>query len=115
MKRRRVCQMPAIDRFGPLGVGAGARERVLMTVDEYEAVRLIDHSGFTQEECAEQMKIARTTVQSIYAKARSKIADSIVNGKVLLIEGGEYRLCEEDNYCGPGCQRHGRGRHGRPR
>lgn len=107
--------MPAIDRFGPLGVGAGSRERVFMTVDEYEAIRLIDLLGFTQEECARQMNIARTTVQSIYAKARSKIADALVNGKVLLIEGGEYRLCDDDNVCGPNCDRHGRGRHGRPR
>jgi len=44
--------------------------------------------GFTQEECAKQMDVARTTVQGIYAEARKKIAESLVNGKVLLIEGG---------------------------
>ena len=41
-----------------------------MTVDEYEAIRLIDLLGFTQEECAKQMSVARTTVQGIYAEAR---------------------------------------------
>ena len=111
MKWRRVCQLPQISRFGPLGLGAGALEHVRMTVDEYEAIRLIDQEGFNQEECARQMKVARTTVQGIYVRARQKIADALVNGKVLVIEGGEYRLCEDpDPACGPACQRHGRGR-----
>jgi predicted DNA-binding protein (UPF0251 family) len=111
MKWRRVCQLPPISRFGPLGVGAGAREHVRMTVDEYETVRLIDHEGFNQEECARQMNVARTTIQGIYVRARQKIADSLVNGKVLIIEGGEYRLCEgPEGICGHGCHRYGRGR-----
>jgi predicted DNA-binding protein (UPF0251 family) len=79
-----------------------------MTVDEYETIRLIDLQGFTQEECASQMKIARTTVQGIYNEARKKLADSLVNGKVLQIEGGTYQLCdglEKSCGCG-GCKRH---------
>ena len=49
--------------------------------------------------------VARTTVQGIYAEARKKIAESLVNGKVLLIEGGEYRLCEGfGKGCGRGCR-----------
>lgn len=81
-----------------------------MTVDEYETIRLIDLEGLTQEECAKQMNVARTTVQGIYAEARRKIAQSLVHGRVLLIEGGEYRLCEGPGAgCGRGCHRH---RHG---
>lgn len=71
-----------------------------MTVDEYETIRLIDLEGFNQELCAKQMNVARTTVQGIYEVARKKIAESLVNGKVLLIEGGEYHLCGQD---GPRC------------
>ena len=79
-----------------------------MTVDEYETVRLIDLEGMTQEECAEKMYVARTTVQGIYTAARNKIADSLVNGKILLIDGGDYRLCDgRGSGCGVGgcCRR----------
>jgi len=77
-----------------------------MTVDEYEVIRLIDYENCTQEECAEQINVARTTVQSIYDNARKKIADVIVNGKKLVIEGGEYKLCDRfSENCGKGCRK----------
>lgn len=83
-----------------------------MSIDEYEAIRLIDIEGFTQEMCAKQMNVARTTIQGMYEVARQKIADCLVNGRVLLIEGGEYHLCSQgDHQCfnERGC-RHQRGR-----
>jgi predicted DNA-binding protein (UPF0251 family) len=111
MKRRNVCQLPVTNRFGPIDSAVREPGLVSMTVDEYETIRLIDLEGFTQEECAEQMSVARTTVQGIYVKAREKLADSLVNGKLLIIEGGEYRLCDGlGDGCGRGCQRRGRGR-----
>ncbi len=77
-----------------------------MALDEYEAIRLIDFEGLTQEQCAEQMEIARTTVQSIYAGARKKLAQCIVEGRPLQIGGGDVRLCEHHNSsCGKGCCR----------
>lgn len=113
MKWRRVCGLPERNRFGPLNANVDERNFVRMTVDEYEAIRLIDLEGFTQEECAEQMNVARTTVQSIYSEARKKLAESLVYGKVLLIEGGEYRLCDDlcDMYeRGRGCHKRRCGR-----
>jgi predicted DNA-binding protein (UPF0251 family) len=104
--------LPESNKFGPLDSPAEAENQVNMTIDEYETIRLIDLEGFTQEECAMQMNVARSTVQGIYIDARKKLAESLVNGKILTIEGGEYRLCEGlGNGCGRGCHRHRRGRH----
>ena len=110
-KWRKVCCLPESSRFGPLDVPSN--DTVIMTVDEFESIRLIDVDGFTQEQCAVQMDISRTTVQGIYDSARKKLAQSLVNGKMLLIEGGEYRLCDgQGRGCGgTGCRRHRCGRH----
>lgn len=111
IKHRRICSLPESTRFGPLDSNMDQRNQIRMTVDEYEALRLIDLEGFTQEECAQQMNVARTTVQGIYMEARKKAAESLVNGKELLIEGGQYRLCNGfEESCGRRCHRH---RHGR--
>jgi len=112
-KWRNVCSLPKNNRFGPLGGVTDIEDHITMTVDEYETIRLIDLEGFTQEECAKQMNVARSTVQGIYVEARRKLAESLVNGKPLLIEGGEYRLCDGDGQdCGRGCGRRRRGNRG---
>lgn len=104
-KWRRVCCLPEVNRFGPVN-GSSCGELVVMTVDEYETIRLIDLEGLKQEECSERMNVARTTVQGIYDVARKKIADSLVNGKTIVIEGGDYMLCDgRGGYCGGrGCR-----------
>ncbi|RVU55429.1 DUF134 domain-containing protein [Anaerosphaera multitolerans] len=111
IKWRRVCCLPEKNTFGPLDSPPNAERCVTMTIDEYETIRLIDFEGFTQEECAKQMNVARTTIQGIYSEARKKLAEFLVEGKVLSIEGGEYRLCEGlGKGCGRGCRRRNRGR-----
>ena len=66
---------------------------------------LIDLENYTQEECAEQMCVSRTTVQGVYDAARKKIADALVNGKCLQIGGGDYVICEYyRSECGRGCR-----------
>lgn len=107
-KWRKVCCLPVNNSFGPMNCKFSEGEVVVMTVDEYEAIRLIDHQGFTQEECSQYMKIARTTVQQIYNDARKKIAKSLVDGKLLKIDGGEYELCDgKEITCGcGGCKKH---------
>ena len=111
-KWRRVFCLPDNNRFGPLNVTADENGVVQMSVDEYEAIRLIDTEGYTQEKCAEHMNVSRSTIQSIYDSARKKLSDTLVFGKVLWIEGGEYRLCDGmSNGCGGGgCHRHRCGR-----
>ena len=66
-------------------------------MEEYEAIRLIDLLGCTQEECAAQMGVARTTVQRIYAQARQKLAVFLVEGRPLQIGGGSYALCPQES------------------
>lgn len=92
-KRRRICAKPACRRFGPVCRSEDALPGISMALEEYEAIRLIDLLGMTQEECAGQMGVSRTTVQSIYALARKKLAECVVNGRELLLEGGDYVLC----------------------
>lgn len=109
-KWRHVCSLPDNNRFGPLGVEVIEDDYIMMRLDEYETIRLIDLEGFTQAQCAQQMNVARTTVQAIYSRARSKLAKSLVDNKVLIIKGGEYKLCDSTSgECGPGC-RHGKSR-----
>lgn len=101
-KRRRVCAEPACGRFGPVSGGA-SRETVTMTLDEFECIRLMDLEHLTQEQCALQMRVARTTIQAIYSSAREKLADCLVQGKELCITGGSYTLCKEQREC---CRKH---------
>lgn len=105
-KCRKVCHLPKTQEFLPVN-GEVHKEMVVLTVDEYEAIRLIDKEGFSQEECSIYMQVARTTVQLIYNSARKKLADALVDGLPLRIEGGDYRICEgEEEYwaCG-GCRK----------
>ena len=91
-KCRRVCEFPQTLCFAPENPAETAQP-VTLTVEEYETIRLIDKEGLSQEECGEIMQVARTTVQQIYARARKKLADVLVEGLPLRIGGGDYELC----------------------
>ena len=108
-KCRKICRMPDTMEFLPVN-DASPCEAVVLTVDEYEAIRLIDYQGFSQEECAGYMQVARTTAQQIYNSARNKIARALVSGLTLRIEGGDYSLCDgQEDFCGcGGCHKHRR-------
>ena len=88
---RRVCSEPEYSCFEPEGVTNP--ESVVLSVDEYEVIRLVDYEKQNHEQCAAVMDISRTTVTEIYERARYKISDCIVNGKQLVISGGNYRIC----------------------
>ena len=94
-KCRRVCCLPESSLFGPLEREGKDLPDVVMSVEEFETVRLIDLNELTQEECAVQMSVARATVQRIYNEARKKLAEMLVNGAPLRIEGGDYLLCQD--------------------
>ncbi len=94
-KWKRVCGVPEINIFGPYMGNKNVDDFTEMTIEEFETIRMIDHEGLTQEQCAEIMEVGRSTIQRIYENARKKVADSLVNGKVLKIQGGDYKLCGE--------------------
>ena len=93
-KCRRVCALPETVSFGPVGACPSEQEPLIMSVEEFETIRLIDHMGMDQAECAQRMSIARTTVQRIYNDARYKLAEFLVSGRPLTIGGGDFKLCE---------------------
>lgn len=87
---RRICKEPIFREF--FTVGTEAVDTVILTVDEYEVIRLVDFEKKTHEQCAQSMNVSRTTVTEIYEKARYKLSEHIINGKHLLITGGNYRI-----------------------
>ena len=101
---RRICGAPQVDTFCPNG--CENTEPILLTLDEYEVIRLVDLEQQTHEQCAAQMDISRSTVQEIYESARRKIAACLVHGKPLHITGGNYRICggQEAAHCGRCCR-----------
>ena len=89
--RRNIAGRPAARVFKPLGIPARTLEQVVMTLDEFEALRLADLDGLYQEQAAERMNVSRSTFSRIVDSARHKTADALVHGKALHIEGGPVR------------------------
>ena len=93
VKCRKVCHFPDVLEFFPVDDNKKTPP-IILTIDEYETIRLLDKEGYSQEQCAVSMQIARTTVQRIYEIARKKIADALIDGHPLRIEGGDFRICD---------------------
>jgi len=89
-KWRKVEFIPNVQYFAPLGIDDTDLQENVIRIEELEAIRLKDLEGLEQEECAEKMEISRQTFQRILSAARQKIADSLVSGKAIRIEGGNY-------------------------
>jgi len=89
VKWRKIEYMPVVLKFSPADVGASHGVNILK-VEEVEAIRLKDLEGLEQTDCASQMEISRPTFQRILLAAREKVADSLINGKEIQIEGGHY-------------------------
>lgn len=98
---RRIAGRPAASIFKPVGIPVRALEQVVMSLDEFEAIRLADLNGLYQEQAADEMSVSRPTFSRIIESGRRKLADALVHGKALRIEGGPVRL--EGRRC---CQLH---------
>lgn len=91
-KWRKVEFFPEITYFKPAGVPLRELEEVVLTVEELEAIRLKDLEGLEQEECAEKMGVSRPTFFRIISSARHKLAEALIKGKAIRIEGGNFKI-----------------------
>lgn len=89
---RRVRFSPDVTYFKPRGVPMRNLQETVLGIEEFEAVRLKDLEGLEQEECARKMNISQPTFHRLITLARKKIADAIINGKAIKIEGGSFRI-----------------------
>jgi predicted DNA-binding protein (UPF0251 family) len=110
---RRIGCMPQANYYKPRGIPLSVLQHVNLNFDELEAIRLADLEGMYQEEAAEKMNISRQTFGRIIESAHKKIADALVNGKALSIDGGTIELNNAPIPQGPPRFGHGRGGHGR--
>ncbi len=94
-KCRKICSFPDFYSFVPEEADAGNIETVMMSLDEYETLRLMDYEGLNQQECALRMGVARTTVTAMYESARNKLVSTVVEGKRLRIAGGNIEIDRE--------------------
>ncbi len=102
---RRVRFQPGVTYFKPSGIRLVELEEIVLTMDEFEAIRLCDLEEIEQKNAAKKMNISQPTLHRVLLSARKKIADAIVNGKSIRIEGGTYKMVVPRR--GPGM---GRGR-----
>ena len=91
-KCRRVAFLPQANYFKPAGVPLRLLDEVVLSVEEAEALRLKDLEGLEQKKGAERMNISRPTFQRVLAAARGKMADALLHGKAIRIEGGNFEM-----------------------
>ena len=91
-KRRWVMGEPSVAYFKPQGVPLRALDETVLSVEEYEALRLSDLEGLTQEEAAKKMGISQPTFFRLLSSARKKVSEALIKGKAIRIYGGHYRV-----------------------
>ena len=96
---RTLDELPIIKGFKPIWLKANVRQAVIMKLEEYETIRLIDYEKQTHEQAAVAMNVSRPTITRIYETARLQIATALVEGRSLLIEGGDVVVEKSHWYC----------------
>lgn len=107
--RRNIGFLPSVTYFKPAGVRMAELGEVVIPHDEVEAIRLKDLLGLPQDEAAQQMNISQPTFHRLLLSAHEKMADAVINGKALRIEGGNVTV---DAKTIPPCGWRQRCRHG---
>jgi predicted DNA-binding protein (UPF0251 family) len=98
-KRRRVEFLPNANYYKPVGIPLRDLKEVSMSIEEAEAIRLKDLEGLEQGQGAEKMNISRPTFQRVLVSARQKIANALLNGKAIRIEGGNFQMTQRRFHC----------------
>ena len=98
-KWRRVAFIPKVNYFKPAAIPLRNLEEVCLSVEEAESIRLKDLEGLEQEECAQRMSISRPTFHRVLGSARGKLADALLNGKAIRIEGGNFEMATRRFRC----------------
>jgi predicted DNA-binding protein (UPF0251 family) len=99
VKLRCVAELPGAGFFRPVGIPTNVLQGVRLSVEEVESIRLKDLEGLEQEECAQRMHISRPTFHRILESGRGKLADALINGKAIQIEGGNFGLPQSRFRC----------------
>ena len=92
IKPRYVQGHPIVDGFLPNRMPPWGMQEVVLSIEGLEAIRLSDFEGLDQEKAAERMNVSRQTFGRILTQARSRVAEALVMGKVLRIEGGNFEV-----------------------
>ncbi len=98
-RRRLVQGPPRINQFKPSGIPARALQSIVLTIDEYEGIRLADYQGLDHSDAAEQMGISRPTFSRLIEKARNKVAQALIEGMTLTIAGGNFDFVQNLYRC----------------
>jgi len=96
---RTMRELPIVKGFRPLWMRPNYRSAVIMALEEYEVIRLVDYDKLTHEQASESMGVSRPTLTRIYELARLKLATAIVEGRSFVIEGGEVSISGSHYYC----------------
>jgi predicted DNA-binding protein (UPF0251 family) len=91
---------PGVTFFKPRGIPLRSLQQIVITVDELEAMRLADFLEMTQEEVAQRMQVSRPTVTRMLSRAHRAVAEALVTGKAICIQGGDYRVGQQCQFCG---------------
>ncbi|MEA4982576.1 MAG: DUF134 domain-containing protein [Paludibacter sp.] len=94
-QNRKVTSPPLMLGYKPFGIPRSQLDSVIIHYDEFEAIRLLDYEGLMQEQAAERMNVSRPTLTRIYEQARRSIAKAFIEGKMILIEGGNVEFYGE--------------------
>ncbi len=98
-KKRRICTPPKMIGFKPFGIPSCIKDVISLSFEEYESFRLVEYEKLPQNKAAEQMNISRPTLTRIYNKALTTIAKAFIEGKTLIIEGGNYEMDKDWYRC----------------